>query len=80
MIIACAMRSDQTGDLGIPGSTRITRPEGSSLETEKTIEEIAKTIALAAANDVTAATVHMLQHFRQPWSSAGGGALSAAIW
>ena len=74
---AARMRPGQTMRLGIPGSTATVLPDLASWSRENTWAEIVKTTVVSAAGNTAFATVHMEQHFMQPWSSATGGPGSA---
>ena len=76
---AAWMRPGQTMRLGIPGSTATVLPDHASWSPENTWAEIVKTTAVSAAGNTAFATVHMEQHFMQPWSSAAGGPGSAVL-
>lgn len=65
--------------LGIPGSTATVLPNHASSSRENTWA-VTVNITAALATGITAfATVHMEQHFMQPWSSAAGGPGSAVL-
>ena len=64
--------------LGIPGSTATVLPDHVSWSRENTWAEMVKVTARSAAGITAFATVHMEQHFMQPWSSAAGGSGSLA--
>ena len=74
---AAWMRPGQTMRLGIPGSTATVLPDHASWSRENTWAEIVKTTVVSAAGITAFATVHIEQHFMQPWSSAAGGPGSA---
>jgi len=59
--------------LGIPGSTATVLPDQALWSPENTWAAMVKIIAVSAAGSTAFATVHIAQHFMQPWSSAAGG-------
>lgn len=67
--------------LGIPGSTASVLPFHMSRLREKMWAETVKVTITVAAGTTAFATVQMVQHFMQSWSSAAGAAgSSAACW
>jgi hypothetical protein len=66
-----SMRPDQTMRLGIPGSTATVLPDHLLSSRENMWVEAVKITAAAVMGSAAFATVHMEQHFMQPWSSAG---------
>ena len=74
---AAWMRPGQTMRLGIPGSTATVLPDHASWSRQNTWAEMVKTTVVPAAGNTAFATVHIEQHFMQPWSSAAGGLGSA---
>lgn len=70
---ASMMRPGQTMRLGIPGSTATVLPDQALWSPENTWAAMVKIIAVSAAGSTAFATVHIAQHFMQPWSSAAGG-------